>query len=141
MKHPNAALIDAGPLIAFYDAGDVWHAQTLKFFENYRGQLITSGAVITEVMWLLASDNRVQNEFLNDLYQRLYTVEPFVPQDFEYIKSLNLQYRDMSADFADLSIVAISVRLGIKRVVSLDSDFDIYKCSGRPFEQLFPRWD
>jgi predicted nucleic acid-binding protein len=134
------ALIDAGPLVAYYNQGDKWHTTTKKFFEIFKGKLITSEPVSTEVMWLLSSDWRVQNEFLSDLYNELYQIRPLIPADFKYIAELNEKYKDLPGDFADLSIVAISERLGIQNVVSLDSDFDVYRqYRKKTFKQLFPK--
>ena len=48
------AFIDAGPLVAYYNRGDKWHATARTFFENFKGKLFTSEPVATEVMWLLA---------------------------------------------------------------------------------------
>lgn len=61
------ALIDSGALVACYNKGDQFHAAAREYFENYRGKLLTSEPVATEVMWLLKSDWRVQNEFLKDV--------------------------------------------------------------------------
>lgn len=137
----QTALIDSGPLIAYYNGGDKWHSTAKKFFEDFIGQVFTSEPVTTEVMWLLSSDRLAQNEFLSDLAKNLYTVESLESGDYRLIAELNEKYKDVPADFADLSIVALSVRLGIRDVVSLDSDFDIYRSAGVPFTQLFPKWD
>jgi len=135
------ALIDAGPLIAYYDAGDKWHAAARKFMENYRGQLITSEPIITEVMWNLKADYRVQNEFLADLQKETFTVEPLVVTDFQYLSRLNEKYRDLPGDFADLSIVALSTRLKILDVASIDGDFDVYRSLDKTFKHVFLRWE
>lgn len=81
-------------------------------------------------MWALKSDVRVQNEFLLDLAKGLYTVEPLLEKDYARIAALNLKYKDLPADFADLSVVAIAERLGIETIFSLDEDFDIYRRFG-----------
>lgn len=135
------ALIDSGPLVAYYNGGDRWHRIAQKFFENFRGQLITTEPVITEVMYLLESDCKVQNEFLADLTNELYTVESLLVKDFKEIANLNEKYRDLPGDFADLTIVVLSQRLNIQEVVSLDADFDVYRSLGRRFKQLFPKWE
>ncbi len=136
------AFIDAGPLIAYYNKGDKWHSMAQKFFESFRGRLITSEAVVTEVMWLLSDDWRVQNELLEDLQKELYQIIPLTLPDFRAIAALNKKYRNVPGDFADLSIVALSGRLEVREVVSLDADFDIYRSYGnKTFKQLFPKWE
>jgi uncharacterized protein len=138
---PTVALIDSGPLMAYYNRGDKWHLIAQKFFEKFKGILITSEPVVTEVMYLLEGDRRVQNEFLSDLSQELYSVKPLVVTDFRYIAELNEKYQDLPGDFADLSIVALATRLDILNVISLDADFDVYRSFGKRFTQLFPKWE
>ena len=136
----SAALIDAGPLVAYYNKNDKWHNTSRAFFEAFKGKLITSEPVSTEVMWLLNADWRVQNEFLNDLQKELFVLASLIPADFKYIAELNEKYKDLPGDFADLSIVAVSERLALLNVVSLDADFDIYRAYGKKrFVQLFPK--
>lgn len=89
-------------------------------------------------MWLLSSDYRVQNLFLNHLSQQIYQCEPLIPQDFTRILELNQQYADLPGDFADLSLVAISERLDIAAIATLDKDFNIYRRYRRqPFDRIF----
>ena len=121
------ALIDAGPLIAYYNANDPWHKKVLTSFESYRGQFITTSPVITEVMWLLKSNYQVQNEFLLDLSKGLYYVESLRYEDFARIADLNAKYFDLPGDFADLSLIAIAQRLDLADIVSLDADFNLYR--------------
>lgn len=136
------ALIDSGALVAYYNKGDQFHSAVREYFETYRGKLLTSEPVPTEVMWLLKSDWRVQNEFLKDVSTELFELVKLEIQNFQRIKELNEKYCDRPADFADLTIVAIGERLGILKVVSLDSDFDIYRThSEKTFVQLFPKWE
>ncbi len=121
------ALIDAGPIIAYYNSGDKWHKKVTEFLESFTGQFVTTCAIVTESMYMLSSSTLVQNELLCDLSKSLYRVEPLQIVDYSRIAELNLKYADIEADFADLSLIAISERLNIKDIASLDSDFDIYR--------------
>ena len=91
-----------------------------------------------EVMWLLTSNWQTQNEFLLDLSKELYECALLLPQDFTRIAELNTQYADLPGDFADLSLIAISERLDIGAIATLDSDFDIYRrYRKQPFVRAF----
>jgi predicted nucleic acid-binding protein len=112
--------------------------QFLIFFEQCSSQLITTIPCVTEVMYLLNKDYRTQNEFLNDLAQKLYQYIPLLPEDFTRIRQLNEQYADLPGDFADLSLIAISERLNISAIITLDSDFDIYRrYRKQPFQRIY----
>lgn len=140
MNLSKKALIDSGPLVAYYNAADEWHKPVSSFYENFKGELLTTESVVTEVMYLLADDWRVQCEFLADCSSELYRIVPLKPTDFVLISQFNEKYNDRPSDFADLSLVAIAERLQIFDIVSLDSDFDIYRgYNKKAFKQLFPK--
>lgn len=133
-------LIDSGPIIAYYNSGDKFHHKVKHYLETEHRQLVTTCPCITEVLYVLRSDFRVQNELLLDLAKGLYHSEPLYPEDYSRIAELNIKYSDVPGDFADLSLVAISERLGIETIASLDSDFEIYKRYGKKhFKQTLPK--
>jgi predicted nucleic acid-binding protein len=131
------ALIDSGPIVAYYNGEDDWHAIAVEFFEKFKGQLVTTEAVVTEVMYCLAQDVDSQSEFLADLHREIYRTEPLAPSDYRLVDELNRKYSDVPGDFADLSLIVIAERLNCVEIVSLDSDFDIYRAYGKTtFKQL-----
>ncbi|MEH2254743.1 type II toxin-antitoxin system VapC family toxin [Nostoc sp.] len=136
MTYYLTILVDTGLLVAFYDSADSHHHRVVEFFAGCTSRLVTSEGCVTEVMWLLASDWQVQNEFLSHLVNNIYECESFASQDFARIAELNAQYADLPADFSDLSLVVISERLNVTAIATLDKDFDIYR---RNRNQLFNR--
>src|SRR5262245_22125241 len=50
---PNKVVVDSGPLIALFDAGDGYHRRALEFVRQSRAKLISSMAVVTEAMYVL----------------------------------------------------------------------------------------
>ena len=136
--YPPIILTDSSILVAYYSAKDNYHNSVFNFFEQCSSQLITTIPCVTEVMYLLNKDYRTQNEFLNDLAQKLYQYIPLLPEDFTRIRQLNEQYADLPGDFADLSLIAISERLNISPIITLDSDFDIYRrYRKQPFQRIY----
>jgi uncharacterized protein len=57
-------LIDTGIIVAFYNRKDRYHQQVVDFFDHCTSQLITTVSCVTEVMWLLAPNIKVQTAFL-----------------------------------------------------------------------------
>ena len=138
MTYHSTILVDTGLLVAFYDSADSHHNRVVEFFAECTSRLLTSEGCVTEVMWLLASDWQVQNEFLSHLANHIYECGSLTPQDFSRIAELNAQYADLPADFSDLSLVAISERLNVAAIATLDKDFDIYRrYRNQPFERVF----
>ncbi len=133
------ALVDAGPLIAFYNRKDRYHAQISDYFKTCRYQLVTTDACIAEAMYALSAP-KVQSSFSKDIAQGIWQREALEDSDFQRIAELFNRYSDLPADFADLSLVAISERLNIPEIVTLDRDFDIYRRfpkQPQPFQRIF----
>ena len=138
MQHYPAILVDTGLLVAFYDAVDQHHNAVVQFYTACTARLITTIGCVTEVMWLLSPNWQVQNEFLQHLAKGVYVCEPLSGEDFSRIAQLNAQYSDLPADFSDLALIAISERLGIAAIATLDKDFDIYRRYRKdPFDRVF----
>jgi len=138
MNNYSQILIDTGILVAFYDRKDEYHQKSLNFFSTCTSQLITTIACVTEVMWLLAPNAKVQNEFLSALSKRAFLCEHLLPSDYQRIQELNTTYQDLPADFTDLSLIAISERLNIAAIATLDKDFNIYRrYRKQPFDRIF----
>ncbi len=132
------ALVDAGPLIAYYNQKDKHHEQICEFFKTCKHQLITTDACIAEVMYSLRRSVMVQMDFSKDIAEGTWQQEALHSSDFTQITELFNKYSDLPADFADLSLIVISRRLDITSVVTLDADFDIYRrYQDKPFERIF----
>ncbi|MBE9116233.1 type II toxin-antitoxin system VapC family toxin [Lusitaniella coriacea LEGE 07157] len=131
-------LIDSGIMVAFYNRKDRYHQQVVRFFSTCTSQLITTVSCVTEVMWLLAPNISVQNNFLSALEIGVFSAEHLTSEDYQRIRILNSNYQDLPADFTDLSLVAISERLNIPAIATLDKDFDVYRrYRSQPFIRVF----
>lgn len=138
MTYYPIIIVDSGVLVAYYSVKDSYHQQVRVFFERCTSNLVTTASCATEVMWLLGQDWRTQNEFLRDLATELYECIQLLPEDFSRIAELNERYADLPGDFADLSLIAISERLNIPAIATLDSDFDVYRrYRKQAFERVF----
>lgn len=132
-------VVDAGPLIALFDRDDRHHRRAIEFVRNSGSRLITNLPVLTEATFLLRFSVDAQRDLLSWAHESL-EIDQDTFADLPRIIDLLDKYRDMPADFADASLVALAERLNVSRVASVDSDFAIYRLSGkRPFENLFLR--
>ena len=135
-------LVDSGILLSYYQRQEPLHQAVVAFFDQTAAQLITSPICIAEVLWLLGDpgDARVlaaQNHLLRAVSRGGIETIQLLPEDYARIAELNERYADLPGDFADLTLVALSERLGVKEILSLDGDFDIYRrFRSEPFERV-----
>jgi len=134
-----STVVDAGPLIALFDRDDRHHRQAVEFVRTCRSRLITNLPVLTEATFLLRFSVDAQRDLLW-WAQRSLEIDQGTAGDLPRIITLLEKYRDLPADFADVSLLALAERLNVSRVASIDSDFAIYRLSGkRRFENIFLR--
>lgn len=134
----QVALADTGPLAAWFNAADPDHAIASEFFRSYRGVLLTTWPVITEVTHLLRPAAQVK--FLAWVRAGGARVEALSPAGLEAIERLIAKYADLPMDFADASLVHAAETLDIGEVVTFDArGFESYRYLGqRRFVNLLP---
>ena len=124
------ALIDSGPLLALFIRRDRWHAPTLAWLQAHpQVRLHSTWPVLTEVCALLA--RRIHNDAALDFLQWVQrgAVQLDAPAEWSLTSLLVIlrRFADLPLDLADASIAEAAERRGIRHVVSIDQDFDVYR--------------
>jgi len=120
-------IIDSGPIIALFDKSDKYHKSVLKFIESFHGELITSWSVITEVSHMLDFNLRVQIDFLKWIELGGIKLYDIPQNEIVNIRVMMEKYLDIPMDLADATLMYIANKEKIKNIISIDSDFDIYR--------------
>ena len=134
----NEALIDSGPLMALFDRDDKYHKSSIEFIKEYRGKLISTTAVMTEVCYLLDFSVKVQIDFLTWVKNGGIQLSELKQADLNRIIQLTQKYSDLPMDFADSTLVAIGERLNVSQIATIESDFYVYRFHQKhAFENIF----
>ena len=124
-------LIDAGPFIALFDAGDMHHKGIRNFLIERRYCYISTLAVITEVSHMLDFSIKAQQDFYEWITIKGVIISDINQHDMPRIAELTKKYSDVPMDFADATLVVTAEKTGIQEIISLDRDFDIYRLPGK----------
>jgi len=124
-------LVDAGPLIALFDKDDKYHKSVIKFLKQFNGQLVTTWPIITEVTHLLSFNVNVQIDFLEWLKREAIMIINLENIHLERIIQLSKKYSDVPMDLADSSLIVIAELTGITDIITIDSDYYIYKTKNK----------
>lgn len=127
----NTILIDAGPIIALFDKDDTYHKAVMTFMKGKGFKFITTMPVITEVSHMLDFSIEAQLAFLEWIMKEGVIIHDVKQGDISRIVELVKKYKDLPMDFADATLVVAAEQTGIKNIVSIDSDFDIYRLPGK----------
>ncbi len=127
----TSALIDAGPIIALFDKDDQYHQKVMGFMEGFEGRLISTWPVLTEVSYMLDFNKQTQLDFIDWVGEggiELYNLEQW---QLIKVREIVEKYCDLPADFADASLLVAAQAKNLDEIISLDSDFNIYRLSNR----------
>ena len=133
-------LVDAGPLIAIIDRGEPDHRACVETLSSLTGPMLTTWPALTEAMHLLGrAGGWPAQEALWKLLDRddlqLIDLDESLLRRTRYLMK---KYLDVPMDLADATLVAAAEKLNLKRILTLDSDFQIYRLAGRRAFEVIP---
>jgi len=123
----NTILIDSGPLIALFDKSDRYHIRVVEFLKTFQGNLVTTWSVLTEVSHILDFNLNVQIDFLKWVEMGGVEVYDISQNDLSHIIEMMQKYTNVPMDLADTTLMYVAHKENIKKILSIDSDFDIYR--------------
>jgi predicted nucleic acid-binding protein len=131
------ALVDSGPIVALFDANDANHVRCRSVLENTAGPLVTCEAVIAEVCWLLRRFPQAQCDLLLDIADRHYIVESPLATRADHVARLMEKNADVPMSLADACLTDLAELHQTGRILTLDSDFTIYRWGrNKPFDLI-----
>ena len=119
-------IVDAGPLIGWFDAHDPYHPVVRDFFQAYDGELLSTWPVLGEVCHLLPE--RWVADFLRWVGRGGITVVDVPASALAGLADRIDKYADLPMDYADASLIWLAESLGLLDVLTIDrNDFGIYR--------------
>jgi predicted nucleic acid-binding protein len=85
-------------------------------------ELIVPGLVLAEVAYHLRRQRAAMHRLLKDLERGAYRYEPATSADLERARVIDEKFKKVELGLVDASLVALAERLGVHRVLTIDSD-------------------
>jgi predicted nucleic acid-binding protein len=114
-------LADTGPLVTYLNAADPAHHKVAEALDAFKGQLFTTGAVITEAMHLVAaspSGPKLLAEFVSAAGVQVFDLAQ--PAALHAATTLMEKYADTPMDYADATLVLLAEHLNCFDIITLD---------------------
>ena len=128
MKGPG--LLDTGPLVSFLASGLKHHAWTCEQWKLFRPPLLTCEPVVTEAAFLLKREGREADPLFALLERGVIRIALHVTEQQADLRALMHRYRNRPMSLADACLVRLSELETAGIVLTLDSDFRIYRRHG-----------
>ena len=132
------AILDTGPWVALIDKSESKHDLCVQWLKNYSGNLYSTEAVLTEVLYLLNFSIKAQTAAIDFVLQSVVEIIPSSIESLKKVKYLIKKYSELPMDYADATILCLAMDTGIHDIITFDQkDFNIYRIKNKPFV-IFP---
>lgn len=126
----RVGLVDTGPLVSFLASGLEHHRWAVEQWKELRPPLLTCEPVLTEAAFLLKREGRDTDVLFALLERRVIRIGLAVEEQQSDLRALMRRYRNRPMSLADACLVRLSEMHEAAEVLTLDSDFRIYRRHG-----------
>jgi predicted nucleic acid-binding protein len=123
----EAILLDTGPLVALLNRRDQHHTWATRQFETYALPFLSCEPVRAEAAHLLRRAGVEPATVLTLVTSGAVRLDDAMPPDAEALRAALARYRDVPMDVADACMVRLHARHPDSRILTLDSDFFVYR--------------
>jgi predicted nucleic acid-binding protein len=127
----TAAIVDTGPLVALLDRAERHHDWVAERLKELDAPLLICEPVLAEAMYLLARYPKARDAVLEIIGNGALSIAFRIDEHVDTLRKLLQKYRDTPMSLADACIVRMSEIHDRHAVLTLDSDFLVYRKHGR----------
>ncbi len=127
----SGVILDTGPLVAYLASDEQHHEWATQQFMQYDGPVITCEAVISEAWFLLRHAPRHLSCLQAMLADGVFDLTFHLEDEARSVTTLMDRYDDVPMSLADACLVRLSELHPKLPLLTLDSDFKIYRRHGR----------
>jgi uncharacterized protein len=133
------AIVDTGPLVAFFDRSERHHRWVAERIEELEAPLLVCEPVLAEAIHLLGRYSRAQDALLELLQNGALSIAFQIEEHVGALRKLLRKYGDRPISLADACVVRMAEIHERHAVLTLDSDFTVYRKHGRlPLALIYP---
>lgn len=132
-------LMDTGPWVALLDRSESRHLECKEWLKDFNGDIYSTEAVLTEVLYLLNFSFNAQEAALEFVLSEAVILVPSNIESLISVKKMMKKYKDFPMDFADATLVSAAGDLMISNVLTFDSKhFNAYRFNNTRMFTIFP---
>jgi uncharacterized protein len=120
-------LLDTGPLVAFINPRDNFHGWAVTAWADSHVPLLTCEAVITEACFLLRNVYGGEEAVMSLLETEILHIPFHLGDEVANIRQFLTRYQSVPMSLADACLVRMAEMYSDYSVLTLDSDFAIYR--------------
>jgi predicted nucleic acid-binding protein len=127
----SRVVIDTGPLVALLNRSDRYHGWVREVLDTIEPPVFTCEAVISEACFLLARVRAGQDAVFELLANDVLKVDFRMLSEIDALRILFKKFANVPMSLADACLVRMTELEPRSRILTLDSDFRVYRRNRR----------
>ena len=127
----SRVIVDTGPLVALLNSRDKHHAWVVQQLGNIQPPMLTCEAVLAEATYLTRAAPGARAALIEMLGEGFLNIGMALADQHSAILAMIRRYTDVPMSLADACLVRLAELHPQSPVLTLDSDFAIYRKNGR----------
>ena len=124
-------IVDTGPLVALLNRQDTHHAWVVQQLADIQPPMLTCEAVLAEATYLTRAVPQARAALIEMLGEGFLNIGMALAEQHRAILMLVRRYHDVPMSLADACLVRLAELYPQSPLLTLDSDFAVYRKNGR----------
>lgn len=134
MKHN--VIVDTGPLVALLNRNDTYHAWVVQQLRDIQPPMLTCEAVLAEATYLTRQTSGARVALMEMLAENFLGIGIALADQHSALLAMIRRYANVPMSLADACLVRLCEMHPKSPVLTLDSDFTVYRKNGRHVIEL-----
>ena len=135
----SRVIVDTGPLVALLNRADTHHTWVVQQLQDIAPPMITCEAVLAEATYLTRAVPGARAALIEMLGEGFLTIGMALADHHSSILKMVQRYTDVPMSLADACLVRLAEIYPQSPVLTLDSDFGVYRKNGRQVIEVISR--
>ena len=127
----SQVIVDTGPLVALLNRRDTHHKWVVQQLANIQPPMLSCEAVLAEATYLTRAVPDARAALIEMLGEGFLTIGMALADQHSAILAMGRRYKDAPMSLADACLVRLAELYPQSPVLTLDSDFAVYRKNGR----------
>ena len=127
----SRVIVDTGPLVALLNGKDNAHAWVVQQLQDIQPPMITCESVLAEATYLTRQTPGARVALIEMVGEGFLTIGMAVADHHSALLAMVRRYADVPMSLADACLVRLAELFPQSPVLTLDSDFSVYRKNGR----------
>lgn len=127
----SRVIVDTGPLVALLNAKDHSHAWVVQQLQDIQPPMVTCESVLAEATYLTRQTPGARVALIEMVGEGFLTIGMAVADHHSALLAMVRRYADVPMSLADACLVRLAELFPQSPVLTLDSDFSVYRKNGR----------